>query len=240
VPDEWEIDERREPPSALHDSWPAVGRDPAQRRVAVCRPTRRAIVLGSTQQPSVVDAEAAAAARLDVVRRRSGGGAVLVLPDDPVWIDAWIPAGDPLWGADVTGAFGWLGTTWAQALVRLGVADVEVQGGGPGACTRWSSLVCFGGVGAGEVTTAGRKVVGLAQRRNRRGAWFHGACVLRWDPTLLLEVLDLSPGERATAAAGLGPAVAGVVDALAGRPSGDGRGLPDHDDVVSALLDALP
>ena len=42
----------------------------------------------------------------------------------------------------------------------------------------WATSVCFGGVGTGEVVTAdGRKVVGLAQRRNRAGAWFHGACV---------------------------------------------------------------
>ena len=126
------------------------------------------------------------------------------------------------------------------ALDRLGVPDSEVQGAGPGACTRWSSLVCFGGVGAGEVTVAARKVVGLAQRRNRSGAWFHGACVLRWDPTLLLEVLDLSPGERAAAAVGLGAAATGVADALVGDPSLGGRAIPDRDDVASALLDALP
>ena len=165
---------------------------------------------------------------------------MLVTPDDPVWVDAWVPAGDPLWSADVTGAFAWLGATWSAALARLGVTDPEVQGAGPGACTRWSSLVCFGGVGAGEVTVADRKIVGLAQRRNRSGAWFHGACVLRWDPTLLLEVLDLSPGERAAAAAGLGTAAAGVADVLEVRPSDGGRDLPDRDDVVSALLDALP
>jgi lipoate---protein ligase len=233
----WEIDQRLESPAALHGSWPAVDREPARRRVAVCRPTGRAVVLGSTQRPSVVDTVAAGAAGLEVVRRRSGGGAVLVTPDDPVWIDVWIPVDDPLSSADVTGAFGWLGATWAGALDRLGATGIEVQGTGPGACTRWASLVCFGGVGAGEVTVSGRKVVGLAQRRNRSGAWFHTACVLRWDPTLLLEVLDLSPGERAAAATGLEAAVAGVADVLADGSSGD---RPDRDDVVAALVDALP
>ncbi len=238
------IDERDELPSSLHGSWPAVERDPDRRRVSVCRPTGRAVVLGSTQRPSVIDAESAHAAGLDIVRRRSGGGAVLVTPDDPVWVDAWVPVGDPLWKADVTGAFAWLGATWAAALSRLGVAEVQVQGDGPGACTRWSSLVCFGGVGAGEVTVAGRKVVGLAQRRNRSGAWFHGACVLRWDPTLLLEVLDLSPGERAAAATGLGAAVTGVVDALTGHGSDRGAGaapaVPDRAAVVAAVIASLP
>ena len=38
-----------------------------------------AVVLGSTQPEATVDAGAAAAAGLDVVRRRSGGGAVLAL-----------------------------------------------------------------------------------------------------------------------------------------------------------------
>ena len=69
-----------------------------------------------------------------------------------------------------------------RARSALGLTGVDVQGAGPGACTRWSSLVCFGGVGAGEVTVDGRKVVGLAQRRTRHGAWFHGACVLPLGP----------------------------------------------------------
>ncbi len=200
----------------------------------MCRPTCAAIVLGSTQSPDLVDRAAAAAAGLEVVRRRSGGGAVLVTPDDPVWVDVWVPAGDALWRADVTGAFGWLGSTWARALGRLGLPGVDVQGPAPGACTRWSSLICFGGVGAGEVSVGGRKVVGLAQRRNRSGAWFHGACLLTWDPTLLLATLDLPPGEREAAAAGLAQAVAGVADAL-----GPGSGF-SRDTVTAALFDSLP
>jgi lipoate-protein ligase A len=234
VPDAWEVDERSGPAETLHGSWPAVERDPSGRRVGVCRPTRAAVVLGSTQSPDVVDRAAARSAGLDVVRRRSGGGAVLVTPDDPVWVDVWVPSRDPMWQADVTAAFGWLGSAWARALERLGLGDVAVQGAGPGACTRWSSLVCFGGVGAGEVTVGGRKVVGLAQRRNRHGAWFHGACVVRWDPTALLGALDLPPAERAAAAAGLAAAVAGVADSAA-----PGSG-PTREAVTAALLDALP
>ncbi len=234
MPDAWEVDERAGRAATLHGSWPAVDRDPSRRRVGVCRPTRSAIVLGSTQRPGVVDRAAAEGAGLDVVRRRSGGGAVLVTPDDPVWIDVWVPTADPRWQADVTGAFGWLGSTWARALQRLGLADVAVQGASPGACTRWSSLVCFGGVGAGEVTVGGRKVVGLAQRRNRYGAWFHGACLVRWDPTVLLGVLDLLPEEREVAAADLATAVTGVDDVV---DDGDG---PTRDSVVAAVLDSLP
>ena len=209
------------------------------------------MVLGSTQPFEVVDAEAARTAGIEVVRRRSGGGAVLVTPDDPVWIDLWVPTGDDHWSADVTGAFAWSGAAWGRALSRLGLdrpvdaesavtvdgagdrasAGVEVQGSGPGACTRWSSLVCFGGIGAGEVSVGGRKVVGLSQRRNRWGAWFHTACVRHWDPALLLELLDLSPGERAAASDGLSAAVTGVVDESVAR----GGGAPTADAVVEAL-----
>lgn len=232
----WRIDERVAPAGELHASWPAVERDPTGRAVAVCRPTGPAVVLGSTQAESVVDTVAAATAGMAVVRRRSGGGAVLVTPDDPAWVDVWVPTGDPLSSTDVTRAFGWLGNAWAAALGSLGLTGVVVQGDGPGACTRWSSLVCFGGVGAGEVTVDGRKVVGLAQRRTRHGAWFHGACVLSFDPAPLLSVLGLADEERAAAQAGLAAAVTGVADAAASQGIGS---VPGRDEVVAALLDRL-
>jgi lipoate---protein ligase len=237
VPAPWRIEERVASAGVLHSSWPEADRDAPTRAVAVCRPTGAAVVLGSTQSPDVVDDAAVAAAGLTVVRRRSGGGAVLVTPDDPVWVDVWLPAGDPLWSADVTRAFAWLGRAWADALGSLGLRSVHVQGDGPGACTRWSSLVCFGGVGAGEVTIDGRKAVGLAQRRTRHGAWFHGACVLDWDVAPLLAVLALDGSERSAAAAGLDGAVTGV----AGAASAQGLDrAPGADDVVAALLSHLP
>jgi lipoate-protein ligase A len=62
------------------------------------------------------------------------------------------------------------------------------------------------------VTTDRRKVVGLAQRRNRRGAWFHGACYLHWDPVPLVDLLALSAPEREAAVVGLGVAAVGVSD----------------------------
>ena len=236
VPEVWQVEERTAAASVLHESWPAAESRPVGRRIAVCRPTGDAVVLGSTQSPAVVDAKAAASAGLAVLRRRSGGGAVLVTPEDPVWIDLWVPVGDARWSADVAVAFDWLGATWARALGRLGLDPVEVQGPAPGLCTRWASLVCFGGVGAGEVSLAGRKVVGLAQRRNRNGAWFHTACVRHWDPSPLLDLLDLSPGERAAAYDGLGAAATGVADALGNSAPPGGT---TADAVTAALLDEL-
>jgi lipoate-protein ligase A len=232
---EWLVDERVAAPTELHTSWPAVEQNPELMRLAVCHPTRPAIVLGSTQASDVVDAEVAQAAGIDVVHRRSGGGAVLVSPDDPVWIDVWLPVGDARWSADVTVAFGWVGAAWAAALGRVGLAGTEVQGSGPGACTRWSSLVCFGGLGAGEVSVRGRKVVGLAQRRNRSGAWFHTACIRHWNPTLLVELLDLPAELRAAAVEGLAGAVTGVADEVTAR----GGSAPSAAEVTAAFVDSL-
>jgi lipoate---protein ligase len=223
--------------SVLHADWPTVSARPETPAVAVCMVTGPAVVLGSTQSPSVVDADRAAAAGVAVCHRRSGGGAVLVVPGDPVWIDVWVPTGDELWRDDVARAFDWLGDTWVEALGRVGIGPLSAHRDGTVSCTPWSSLVCFGGVGTGEVVTAdGRKVVGLAQRRNRHGAWFHGAGVLRWDPARLVDVLALSPAEREAAAAGLGPAVAGVAELA----EGSGRPAPTGPDIAAALIDLLP
>ena len=76
-------------------------RSSADRTVVVRRAGHAALVLGSTQPGTSVDSARAARAGIEVVRRRSGGGAVLVGPGDPVWIDVWLPRGDPLWHDDV-------------------------------------------------------------------------------------------------------------------------------------------
>ena len=232
--DAWRIESRTAEAEAHVGSWPSIDDDPGPRRFARCRPTVTAVVLGSTQPDPVVDRVRADGAGVAVVRRRSGGGAVFVAPTDPLWADVWIPRGDPLWDDDVARSFDWVGAWWTRALVECGVDGVRAHRGTDGACTRWSSLVCFGGVGHGEVLSAdGRKLVGLSQRRTRSGAWFTGACYRRWDPRPLLEVLGLEPAERVAAAGGLGAAAVGFNE-LAGDPAGD-RWESLADELVAAL-----
>ena len=162
--------------------------------VRVVEPSGPAVVLGSTQSAGVVDAERAAAAGVAVVGRRSGGGAVLVRPGELVWADVFVPAGDRLWAADVGRATHWLGELWAEALADLGVEVTWHDG--PLVAARWSTLVCFAGLGPGEVRQGSAKVVGTSQRRTRAGALFQCAALLRWDPAALLGLLDLSARER--------------------------------------------
>ncbi len=231
------MEERQGTAAALHAGWPSVEADPTGRAVAVCRVNAPAVVLGSTQPDAVIDASRAAAAGVSVTRRRSGGGAVLVTTDDPVWVDVWVPVGDPLWRPDVGRAFDWLGDAWVASLGRSGITEVSAHRGGALACTPWSTLVCFGGVGTGEVVTAdGRKVVGLAQRRTRAGALFHTACVLHWEPGRLVGLLALTPSERRAAEAELGAAVTGVSDLAAAR----GSHRVGSDQLVDAFIASLP
>jgi lipoate-protein ligase A len=231
------VEDRVGDAAELHAGWPAAERRPDLARVAACRVTAPAVILGSTQSEAVIDGERIGAAELALARRRSGGGAVLLTPDDPVWIDVWLPASHPLWRSDVDRAFDWLGDVWVDTLAASGVTGLSAHRRGYLSCTRWSSLVCFGGIGVGEVVTEdGRKVVGLAQRRDRHGSWFQGACVLRWDPNRLVEVLAMTSEEREASAAALGQAVVGVSELCesAGSPPADRAGI------VTAFIDALP
>ncbi len=156
----------------LHDRDPFAS-VPVVPSVWRCEVDRAAIVLGSRQTNDLLDADACRAAGLDIAQRRSGGGAVLVRPADMVWIDVVGPTG---WLADdVRASMIEVGEWWRDALVDV-VADPErlsVHRGGM-IDTVWSSLVCFAGIGPGEVLLDGRKLVGLSQRRTRHGVRVQG------------------------------------------------------------------
>lgn len=199
---------------------------PVARAVHVWDVDRPALVLGSAQRDDVVDTAACAAAGVEVVRRRSGGGAVLLDPGAAVWVDIELPRDDELWDDDVGRAAWWVGERWGGALAGLGVADPRVHRGGL-VPTPWSPLVCFAGLGPGEVTAGagGPKVLGISQRRTRAGARFQCAVPLTWDVARLAGLLRLGPEERERLVDSLRSAVAPVPAA--------------PPDVVAALVDQL-
>lgn len=134
---------------------------------------------------------------------------MLVVPGELLWLDLVLPSDDDLWDEDVGRAFGWVGDLWHRALADVGVL-ADVHAGGL-VRTAWSSLVCFAGLGPGELTNpAGAKIVGIAQRRTRTAARFQCAALHRWDPVGLAEILALDPLERARAAQELTQVAAGV------------------------------
>jgi hypothetical protein len=158
------------------------GLQPSPRRQAWrCHVVRPALALGSTQPAGVVSS-GSEAEDIDVVRRRSGGSAVLLLPGEMIWLDVVVPRGDPLWSDDVADAMLWLGEVWRTALDPW-FPRARVH---RGAMIRppLSSVVCFAGLGAGEVTDAdGSKLVGISQRRTREWVRLQSMCHLQWRPT---------------------------------------------------------
>lgn len=170
---------------------------------------RPAVVLASTQEETCVDAGRASRAGVDVARRRSGGGAVLVGPGEVLWVDVVLPRGDPLWREDVSRSGLWLGGAWAAALRDIGFSGADVHRGAM-VTSAWSPLVCFAGLAPGEVTLEGRKVVGVSQRRTRRGALFQCAALLRWRPGRLLGLMSLGEARRAAGARDLEGAALGL------------------------------
>lgn len=153
-----------------------------ERGVWVFEVERPALVLGSTQP--IVEAPA-----VEVVRRRSGGGAVYLEPRGTLWVDVVLPRGDELWNDDVGLATHWLGEAWAAA-----VGNGAIAHHGPLVRTAWSDRVCFAGLGPGEVTIEGRKVVGISQRRTRELARFQCVTYATWDPEPLRALVGLDVG----------------------------------------------
>lgn len=168
----WTVHEHRGTPAELHgldaEDWPAPS-------VHLMRPTTRTVVLGSAQLDDVVDHDAARALGWDVTRRRSGGGLVLVDGAASVWVDVVIAPDDPRWDDDVARAFGWVGDAWLAAMRSAdepGAGAMAVHRG-PMLHRDAGRLVCFAGVGSGEVVDGGgAKVVGMSQRRTRSRARF--------------------------------------------------------------------
>lgn len=151
-----------------------------RRIVSVLDVSGPALVLGSTQRDELIDLAAAERLGVDLVHRRTGGGAVFLQPGEAVWIDVIVPADDPLWNDDVATAFLWLGQVWAETLGDLGIEGAVANE--TAVChSILGRLICFAGLGFGEVSSADGKIVGLSQRRTRDEAWFQCAVVRRWD-----------------------------------------------------------
>ena len=82
------------------------------------------------------------------------------------------------------------------------------------ACSDWCPLVCFAGIGPGEVLLDGVKLVGISQRRSRPGSRFQCAVHTAWRPAALVALLrDDVP------AAGLPPVAELPADVAAALPA---------------------
>lgn len=207
--------ERAADPGTLHAFEPPIEPTPT---IVVAEVTAPALVLGSTQSAGDADPDRAARDGYDIVRRRSGGGAVWLAPGAQLWVDVWVPAGDRLWDDDVSRAAVPVGQAWRAALESLGLGvGLWVHEGGVVA-RPWSDLVCFAGVGPGEVLDdTGRKWVGISQRRTRSWIRLQTMAHRVWDPAAAASALGHAADEAlANAVGAIGDAdpVPGLLAAL--------------------------
>lgn len=153
------------------------------------------LVLGSTQDYSMLARSGTLLEEFEVLRRRAGGGVVHLLPGQQIWVDLWLPAGDPLLADDVARSAAVLGRWWARALQGAGAREVLLADRRAGA-PRGLEGVCFASIGPGEVAVGGAKAVGISQWRGREGALLHSCFYLRVEPLVLGELLDLTDHGR--------------------------------------------
>jgi lipoate-protein ligase A len=163
----------------------------------IAHPLSKAVVLGSAQRATDIDEAACEAEGYDILRRRSGGGAVLVAPGDQVWLDVFVPVSDPLFNTDVHVATYWLGELWKEVLSEVVGATAKLSmHRGKAVSSAWSSSVCFSGLGPGEITVDGYKVVGVSQRRSRYGAWLFSLALVNFDPLRLARMIAPHLGDK--------------------------------------------
>lgn len=159
-----------------------------RRRISWLRPVAPALILGSASPDPF------GGIRTDLVRRRSGGGLVWLDPETSAWVDVFVPAGDPLWHADISKAFHWLGRILATAFADVGLpASVHP---GPYEAGPSDGLVCFASLGPGEVLVNGRKLIGISQRRSREGSRFQCIAYNRFELGPLEAALDSATATR--------------------------------------------
>jgi lipoyl(octanoyl) transferase len=195
-----------------------------------------------------VDRTRCRALGIGLVRRPTGGSAILHEPPErEVTYSVVAREGDFPGADDVLETYRVLGQGLAAGLGRLGVAAELAPLARGRRAGAGSPAFCFRRAGAYEIAVGGRKLVGSAQRRQRRAFLQHGSVLLDADPdriravfphepepttgmTTLADVLGRSPGFDAVVEA----LAAGLAEAL-GVPLVP-AGLSPHE---SALVEAL-
>ena len=179
-----------------------------------CNVDTPALIVGSSQDVSAVDAVCAAEKGIDVVRRRSGGGIVFVHPSDSVWIDITIPRDDSLWVDDVAASMLWLGSVFVHALSPWLETSVYTHKFSAGDFGR---DICFVSHSPGEVFAGDAKVVGISQRRTRDGARFQCVLYRQWNPhewTSCVHAHDAARAANDVAVATVGATAHDIVTAV--------------------------
>lgn len=154
-------------------------RNISSRTISFIDITRNALVLGSSQGQNDFELSALSEFNAELVKRKSGGGAVYLYKQGQVWIDISIPKSDPMYRTDVSSSFEPIGEIFLEILKGWIGSDLAIHKGKllGGEIGR---LICFAGIGPGEVTFEGSKLVGISQRRTALGSVFQCTMYLRY------------------------------------------------------------
>lgn len=160
--------------------------------------------LGRNQKATgVYDAARAAAAGIDIVRRPTGG--LAVLHDREITYSVMAPltaVGGP------RAAYTSINSAIVMALRECGV-PADLAPPGPVRPPHGDATApCFDAPAPGEIIAAGRKLVGSAQRCERRTLLQHGSLLLDGSQTVVVELMT-----RVAVTAGAGVDVAGATGA---------------------------
>lgn len=185
------------------------------------------LVLGFSQQPTVLNAQTLASHPLPIYHRRAGGTTVLVGPH-LLGLDVLLPAGHPLILSDLVESYRWLGETWVATLRELGI---ETRAVSPAEAHAQRDLIkqpitreretilrraCYGSLSPYEVVAGNHKVVGLDMIRRRAGTLLQAGVLLHWDTEKLAALLGYTPQEQTILRDGLRERAIGL-DTLAGQ-----------------------
>jgi lipoate-protein ligase A len=165
-----------------------------------------------------VDAEAARALGVGLVRRPTGGSAIYHDgPERELTYSVVATAADLGIGPDLLETYRWIGAALLRGLQALGAPAALVPERPPEGPT---PAFCFARTGVFEIEVDGRKLVGSAQRRQGDSFLQHGSVLLGVDASRLRLVFPTTRDPLATlttleAVLGRRPAFDEVADALA-------------------------
>lgn len=178
------------------------------------------ITLGRGQDPErALDLERCRADGVPWARRPTGGRAIFHAEEWTFSLAASL--GDPRWGGSATESYARLARVIAGALRRLGVPAELSRGARRAVGDRAVSLAtaCFAASARHEITAAGRKLVGIAQRRTRGALLLQGSLLLGEGHLRLADYARGGEAERAAVRRNLALVTARAAEWLAAAVS---------------------
>ena len=174
------------------------------------------ITLGSSQDPArELDLGRCAADGVEWAVRPTGGRAIFHAEE---WTYSWVtPIAHPQWGGNLRESYERIADVLLASLRELGLEVSRVSRAGRAAPPRratGAAMPCFASTTRHEITRAGRKVLGSAQRRTRAALLQQGSLLLSNGHLRLTDYLAVAPAERLAAREGLERGAAHVGDTL--------------------------